>query len=162
MKKFLLPIMNLVNVVLVSIIFGLGGQTALNFIDTNNSKTAKGTWYQLVWTGYYADGGKTAGNVIGIIGFFLFVVAVAAILVAFLPTKFRKWVSVGMGAALIAAGVLFLITPFHAGLSEAIISNSKITSELIGMAVLAFVAGAISLGMAALEIVPMFLKKEAK
>lgn len=160
MKKFLLPIMNLINVVLVSIVFGLGAQTALNLIDTSKNKVGQGNWYQLVWRGYYTDMGKTGVNVLGIVGFFLFVLAVAAILVAFFPTKFRKWVCAGMGAALIASGVLFLLTPNGAGYS--FIANCKITSELIGMAVLAIVSGVLSLGMAAIEIVPIFLKKEAK
>ena len=161
MKKFLLPIMNLVNVVLVSIVFGLGAQTAALRINTE-PKLELGNWYQLVWQGSYVEFGKTSANVLGIIGFFLFVLAVAAILVAFFPTKFRKWVAVGAGAALIAAGVLFLLTPKNAGLGDAVVTNLKLTSELIGMSVLAFVSGAVLLGMAAIEIVPMFLKKEAK
>lgn len=156
MRKFLLPIINLVNVILVSIIFGLGANTAL----TGDTYPNRGNWYSLVWEGYLktgADGKQiVCANVVGIIGFFLFVIAVAGILVAFLPVSFRKWVNVGVGAALIAAGVLFLLTPN--GSMRNIPNVGEITDSLIAMAVLAFVSGAFSLGMAALEIVPMFKK----
>ena len=149
MRKFLLPIINLINVVLVSIVFGLGGEMSYTYANKNGQD-----WYNTVW--FPISEGRV--NVLGIVGFFLFVVAVAAILVAFFPAKFRKWLNIVIGLALIASGVLFLLTP-NGGLRDFRV-EVELTDALIAMSVLVFVAGALSLGMAALELAPA--KKEAK
>ena len=58
MRKFLLPIINLVNIILVSIAWGLSGKTAV--IDAGRSDQACGNIYQIVWMGSKA-------NIIGIV-----------------------------------------------------------------------------------------------
>ena len=145
MKKFLLPIINLVNLVLISITWGLSGKTAVT--DKLSSRTA--TYYTVLWEGH-------PGNALGIVGFFLFIVACALTLFAFLPVKVRKYATCVAGASYIAAGVLFLVCPhtFSSGIQE-----PKLTGALIAMAVLVFVAGAFSLCMSAIE---LFAKKESK
>lgn len=148
MRKFLIPIINLVNIILVSITFGLGSKTAV--LEKVSGEVAKGTYYQLVWNA--AD----HANVLGIIGFFLFVFAVAFMLALFIPFRCRKYLSLIVGAMFIGAGVLFLLTP---GACDVKIIKPELTGALIAMAVLVFVAGALTLGMAAIE---LSAKKEAK
>ena len=155
MKKFLYPIINLVNVVLVSIVFGLGANPAYS-VDKAQSIPAQHDWYNLVWQPIM--GGRS--NTVGIIGFFLFVFAVAGVLFAFIPTKVRQWVNVGVGAALIAAGVLFLLSP-AGGLRDATLTV-KLSDSLIAMAVLVFIVAAFALAMGILEILKVFDKKETK
>lgn len=150
MKKFLLPIINIINIVLVSITFGLGNNTAVYLKEVAQNRPA-GNWYQLVWE---------IPSVVGYLGFFLFVFGVATILFTLIPSKVRKWVNLLGGAALVAAGVMFLLTP---GASYAgSVLGTELSNALIAMAVLVFVAGALALIAALLEIVPLFIKKEAK
>ena len=141
MRKFLLPIINLVNVILISIAFGLSPQTAV--IDKALNDAPKGNYYQLVW------GAADKANVIGIVGFFLFVAAVALMLVNFLPIKARKVTSGVTGALFIAAGVLF--TKTQAGCVQTIL-QPQLTGAFMAMIVLTFIAGAFSLVMSVLEI----------
>ena len=140
MRKFLIPIVNLVNIILVSISFGLANNTAV--VDSALSNVGRGNYYQLVWNA--AD----KANVIGIVGFFLFVVAAALMLVNFVPFKCRKYTAVLTGGMFIASGVLFLMTPAKAALH---FIDMKLTGSLIAMAVLVIIAGALSLVMAALD-----------
>ena len=147
MRKFLLPIINLVNLILVSIAWGLSGKSAI--LDAGNNDLACGNMYQVIWEG------KT-GNAIGIVAFFLFIVGCALTLVAFLPVKWRKFVSCGAGAAYIAAGTLFLLSP--KGYDYAIV-KPELTSAFIAICVLILIAGAFSVGMACLEFLS---KKESK
>lgn len=137
MRKFLIPIINLVNVILVSITFGLANNPAFTS-DSGNSHR----YYQIVWNP--AD----KPNVIGIIGFFLFVVAAALMLVNFLPIKARKCIAPLTGLMFIGAGVLFLMTPAAADMRNI---NMELSGSLIAMSVLVFVAGALSLLMSVLD-----------
>ena len=144
MRKFLIPIINLVNVILVSITFGLANNPAAKDGDVNLAR-----YYQMVW----AKADKP--NIIGIVGFFLFVVAVALMLVNFLPIKARKVIAPLTGLMLIGAGVLFLKTP------ESLCYNPHelvLSGSLIAMAVLVIIAGALSLLMAVLD----FTSKKAQ
>jgi len=140
MRKFLIPIINLVNIILVSISYGLGNNTAV--IDSALSDTPRGNYYQLVWNA--AD----HANVIGIVGFFLFVIATALMLVNFLPIKARKVIAPITGAMFIGAGVLFLLTP---GKADIHFIEMKLTGSLIAMAVLVIIAGALTLVMSVLD-----------
>lgn len=155
MKKFLFPIVNLVNIVLISIVFGLGGNAFYEVEKAKVWETGQ-DWYNLVWQPIM--GGRA--NAVGIVGFFLFVFAVAAIVVTFFPSAFRKWVNVGAGAALIAAGVLFLVSP-QGGLRDAS-TATRLTDSGIAMGVLVFIAGAFALALGILEVLKVFDKKEAK
>ena len=149
MRKFLLPIINLVNVILVSIAWGLSANTSV--IDAGHSDEACGNFYQVVWQGSRA-------NVLGIIAFFLFCFASLAMLVAFLPVKVRKFVSCCAGVMFIATGVLFLLAPIPPHYARGI-AEAELTGSLIAMAVLVFCAGAFSLVMSVIEFLS---KKESK
>lgn len=140
MRKFLIPIINLVNIILVSISFGLANNTAV--IDSALNDAPRGNYYQLVWNA--AD----VKNIIGIVGFFLFVVAAALMLVNFLPIKARKVTSPLAGLMFIGAGVLTLMTPANANIR---FISMELTGSLIAMAVLLIIAGALSLVMAVLD-----------
>ena len=141
MRKFLIPIINLVNLILVSITFGLGAKDGAA-IDAGLNDIGRGNYYQLVWNA------SDKANVIGIVGFFLFVVAAALMLVNFLPLKARKCVAPLTGLMFIAAGVMFLLTPANAAIHFV---ELKLSGSLIAMAVLVFIAGALSLGMSVLD-----------
>ena len=147
MRKFLLPIINLVNLILISIAWGLSGKTAI--IDAGNGDYACGNMYQVIWQGKEA-------NPIAIVGFFLFIFGCAAMLAAFIPAKWRKFVSCGAGALFIASGVLFLCSPKT---YDYPIAKPELTSAFIAICVLILIAGAFSLAMSALEI---FEKKTLK
>ena len=148
MRKFLLPIINLVNLILVSIAWGLSGKSAV--LETVNHKSVGcGNMYQIVW------GGSNA-NIVGIIAFFLFCVACFATLVAFLPIKVRKFVACLAGLMYVGSGVLFLLSPKFYDYN---IQVPELTGAFIAFCVLILIAGAFSLVMAAID---MFAKKESK
>ncbi len=151
MRKFLIPIINLVNVILVSIVFGISVNPSA-FDTHTGSSVSVGNYYQLVWNP--AD----KANVLGIVGFFLFVVVAAVMLFNFLPVKARKFTAAVAGAMFIGSGVLFLMTPASADLGKVVIDSLELSGSLIAMAVLVFVAGALSLAMAALD----FTNKKAE
>ena len=148
MRKFLLPIINLVNIILVSIAWGLSGQSAVKDAVVKAHPVA-GNMYQVVWMGSKA-------NIIGIVAFFLFCVACFFTLVAFLPVKIRKFVVCLGGLMYVGAGVLFLLSPKFYDYS---IIKPELTGAFIAICVLILVAGAFSLLMAAID---MFAKKESK
>lgn len=139
MRKFLLPIINLVNLILISIVWGLSGQSAV----LDKTETGKGNFYQVVWMG-------TKGNAAGIVAFFLFCFACLALLVAFLPLKQRKVVTCLGGAMFIAAGVLFFIAPFPPHYDCGIV-EPKLSGALIAMGVLTLITGAFMLCMSLIE-----------
>ena len=139
MRKFLLPIINLVNVILVSIAFGLSANTAV--VDGN--EVAKGNYYQMVW------GAAEKPNMLGIIGFFLFIVAALLTLICFLPLKGRKFLALLTGVAYVGTGALVLMT--LKGWNYYIF-EPEMTGSLIAMAVLIFCAGALSLVMGVIEL----------
>jgi len=148
MRKFLLPILNLINLILISIVWGLSKQTAV--IDQQYNDAPRGIYYQVVW-------GGTKANVVAIIGFFLFIFACVATLAAFLPIKPRKFITCAGGLMYIGAGVMFLLGP-NPKFYDCSIIDFKLTGAMIAMAVLVFIAGFFSLLMSLIE----FRAKEEK
>ena len=147
MRKFLLPIINLVNLILVSIAWGLSGKTAV--IDAGRNDQACGNIYQVIWMGKNA-------NIIAIVAFFLFCVACLLTLFAFLPVKVRKFTTCLGGLMYVGAGVLFLLSPkfYDYGMIK-----PELTNALIAICVLILIAGALSLLM---SVIDFFAKKESK
>lgn len=141
MKKFIIPVINLVCLVMSAVIFGLGANSAVYIIG---SSTGAGNWYQLVWTI------PETLSVIAVLGFFLFIAAVALCLFAMIPFKFRKFVEVCVAGLFIAAGVMFLLTP---GAIYGANVDYK-TASLITMVVLAFVSGGLTCFGALLDFLP--------
>ena len=148
MRKFLSPILNVINLILVAIAWGLSGQTAVNDIGVKNSAAA-GNMYQLFWFG-------TKTNIIAIVAFLLFCVACFGLLVAFLPLKVRKFVACLNGLMFVGSGVLFLLSPKFYDYGS---GKFEMTGAFIAICVLLLVAGAFSILMAALEFTK---KKESK
>ena len=148
MRKFLSPILNLINLILVSIAWGLSGQSAVKDAVVESHPVA-GNMYQVVWMGSKA-------NILGIIGFLLFCVACFGLLVAFLPLKARKFVACLNGLMFAGAGVLLLLAPkfYDAGSGK-----FELTGAFIAICVLILVAALVSLCMAALDFTA---KKESK
>ena len=126
-------------------------------LKATTSPVEKGTTTDQPLGNYYSNVWNAADkpNVIGIVGFFLFVVAAALMLVNFLPIKARKGIAPLTGLMFIGAGVLFLMTPGKADIHWI---NMELTGSLIAMAVLVIIAGALSLAMAALD----FTNKKAE
>ena len=144
MKKFILPVINLVSLVLSAVIFGLGANSAVYWGQSSNGQ---GNWYQLVWS--IAE----TPTAVGLLGFFLFVFAVFATLVTMIPFKYRKFAVACVGAMFVVAGVMFLLTP--ASVYTGVNAEGYIKSDsLIAMAVLAFVAGGLELCGACVEFLP--------
>ena len=148
MRKFLSPILNVINLILVAIAWGLSGQSALNDIGVEANAPA-GNLYQLVFFG-------TKTNILAIIGFCLFCVACFGMLVAFLPLKVRKFVACLNGLMFAGAGVLFLLAPKFYDYGS---GKFEMTGAFIAICVLILVAALFSLCMAALEFTA---KKESK
>ena len=146
MRKFLLPIINVVNLILVSIAWGLSTKTAL--LDTARNDAKSGNLYEIVWMGEKA-------NAMGIIAFFLFIFGCALMLAAFLPIKARKYITCANGAFFIASGILFLLAPKT---YDRAIIEVKYTGAFIAIAVLILVAGAFAALMSVLE----FTEKKEK
>lgn len=151
MRKFLIPIINLVNVILVTIAFVLGNTSAATTSYSGTSSDLP-RYYHLIWNA--AD--KT--NVLGIVGFFVLIFAAVLMLINFIPFKGRKCVAGVAGAAFIAAGVLILKTPAAADLGPVVLGSLELSGALIAMAVLVIIAGALSLVMTVLDLTA----KEAK
>ena len=147
MRKFLLPVINVINLILVSIAWGLSGQSAV----LDKKEVGHGNIYEVIWMG-------TKPNVLAIVGFFLLCFASLALLVAFLPIKIRKFVTCFGGLSFIGAGVLFLISPFPPHYDRSII-EPKLSGALIAICVLLFVAGALTVLMSVSEFLG---KKESK
>ena len=147
MRKFLLPAINLVNLVLISVAWGLSGKTAI--IDAGRNDLASGNLYEIIWMGSKA-------NVLGIVGFFLFCVACLLTLVAFLPLKSRKFITCAGGLMYIGAGVLFLNAPWS---YDRQIVEIDLTSALLAIASLIIIAGAFTILMSLIEFLG---KKESK
>lgn len=143
MKKFIVPVINLIALVLSAVVFGLGANTSVVFTSKN---TAAGNWYQLVWTH------NNPLEVIPLVGFFLFCVAVFVALVTMLPFKGRKFCVLLAGLMFVGAGVMFLMTPNAAFGSDAHLYSK--TDSLIAMAVLVFVAGGLEVLGSCVELLP--------
>lgn len=140
MKKFILPVINLIALVLSGVIFGLGANSAIYRGEVSNGQ---GNWYQLVWEI------PQKLSVVAILGFFLFIAAVFFCLVAMVPFKYRKYVEACVAGLFIASGILILLTPARIYPAEYVKSASY-----IAMVVLSFVSGAITLVGACLEFLP--------
>ena len=145
MRKFLLPVINIVNLILVGIAFGLGGNTAI--YSPKGDTHPIGNYYQVIWN---------QPNVLGLVAFFLFVVGVFLLLVTLVPFKGRKFVALVNGGMLIASGILTL------GLGNELArpaSNPSFenSGSLIAFTVLLFIAGGLAILIALLE---LFMKKE--
>ena len=155
MKKLLFSLVSIVNMILIGIAFGLGANTAAWV--TKKEGTAIGNWYQLV----FPTAPRTPA-VANIICFCLLVLGAALVVFALLPFKFRKFVNIAGGGALIAAGVLTLWVPTnYMETSEAASKLSFYSSgSLIAMAVLLLVAGGLALAASCGEI--LLKDKEAK
>jgi len=137
MRKFLLPIISIVNLILAGIAFGLGGNTAA--YSPAGTDRAIGNYYQLVWN-------QPTG--MAVTAFFLFVFAVFFTLVYFIPFKHRKCANILVGGLFIAAGALTLTVPN--AYAQAAFAYTR-SGSLIAMSVLMFVAGGLTLLASLLE-----------
>ena len=151
MKKFILPVINLISMVLAGVIFGLGANTAVEFKPTG---AGAGNWYQLVWEL------SEKPNLFGLIGFFLLCVGAFALLVTLLPFKARKYVVLVVGLMLVGAGVMFFLSP-RAVYGYEVVKNANCigrnyvrTDSLIAMMILAFVAGGLEILGAVVVLLP--------
>ena len=144
MKKFILPVINLISIVLSAVVFGLGANSAVYRGQTSDGQ---GNWYQLVWTI------PQPLQVVAVMGFFLFVFAVFFTLVTMIPFKYRKVGLCLVGLMFVAAGVMFLMTPgaVYTGNNA---GSYKLSDSLIAMAVLVFVAGGLELVGACIDFLP--------
>ncbi len=133
MKKFLSPIINIVSLILVGIAYGLAGITAAHDV----AKQSIGNYYQIIWNN---------PNAINLVGFFLFIAGSAMLLIVFAP-KIRKFTSLLAAGLLIGGGVLALMAPANLHTVLPVYNQPG----LIGMATLLFVAGFLSLVIAAIE-----------
>ena len=143
MRKVLLALFSLVNVVLVSVAFGITAQTAV----TNNQDAGFANYYQLVF--------ERGSNPFALVSFILLVAGAAVLLVCLIPTKFRKFVLPVDAALFIAAGVFMLLAPHHVDTNQTL----TVTGSMTAASILVLVAG----GISCFECVLEFLKKkEAK
>lgn len=144
MKKFIVPIINLVSLILSSVVFGLGATSAVKFTPRDE---VAGNWYELVWTRF------SPLSAIAIVGFFLFCFACFFTLLTMIPFKFR-FVGVCLaGLLFIGAGVMFLLTP-GAVYTGSNASDYAKTDSFIAMIVLVFVAGGLELVATAVSLLP--------
>lgn len=150
MRKIIVTVLNLVNLVLLGITFGLGSLTAA----TNASGNSVGTYYSLVW-----PSSNAYFNALNLIAFFGLCVAAALALFLLLPVKFRKFVSAGATALLIFVGVLTLLVPANYVSVSEIAPALTLQDSLIAMGVLLFVAALLTCLGAVLEFLP---EKDAK
>lgn len=143
MKKFILPVINLIALVLGAVTFGLGANSA---VYRGQSTNGVSNWYQLVWT-------TKPGTLIPLLGFFFFVFAVFFALLTMIPFKGRKFGLVLTGGLFVASGVMFLLTP--AAVFTGVNAASYIKSaSFIAMIVLVFVAGGLELIGACVDFLP--------
>ena len=145
MKKFILPVINLISIVLSAVVFGLGANSA---VYRGVASAGQGNWYQLVWTI------APQPTLIGLLGFFLFVFAVFFALVTMIPFKGRKFAVCAVGLMFVTAGIMFLLTPGSYFDGSAAAAHYIKTDSYIAMAVLVFVAGGLELLGSAVEFLP--------
>lgn len=139
MRKFLSPIINLVNLILVGIAFGLAGNTAI-YSPVSPSEHALGNYYQVIWDN---------PQPMGVIAFFLFVVAVFFLVITLIPFKTRKFLAIVAGLMLIASAILTcIVTPTVAAFPNSV----ELSSSLIGFVVLLNIAGVFSITMGIIEL----------
>ena len=149
MKKFIVPVINLISMVLAGVIFGLGANSAIE----NKAGVGQGNWYQLVWQ--MSD----KPNLWGLIGFFALCVGAFALLITLLPFKARKYCVLVVGLLLIGAGVMIFLSPraiyaYNANNWNYLGQNYVRTDSLIAMSILAYVAGGLEVLGAVVEFLP--------
>lgn len=151
MRKFLLPVINLINLILVSIAWGISAakENDSAIIDAGNKDVGCGNLYQVVWGGSHA-------NILGIIAFFAFILGCVLMLAAFLPIKARKFIACLEGLSFVGAGVLFILSPKT---YDYPIVKAELTGRFIAIIVLILIAGAFSLLMSVIDFTG---KKESK
>ena len=151
MRKFLLPVINLINLILVSIAWGLSAakENDSAIIDAGNKDVGCGNLYQVVWGGSHA-------NILAIIAFFAFILGCVLMLAAFLPIKARKFIACLEGLSFVGAGVLFILSPKT---YDYPIVKAELTGRFIAIIVLILIAGAFSLLMSTIDFTG---KKESK
>ena len=145
MKKFIIPVINLVALVLSAIIFGLGANSAVYF--GSQTSNGQGNWYQLVWS--LSNGPAFFGQ----LGFFLFIAAVVGALLTMIAFKHRRFVLLFVCALFVGAGVMILLSPesVYTGVNAALYHR---TDSLIAMGVLAFVAAFLECVAALVDFLP--------
>lgn len=151
MRKFLLPVINLINLILVSIAWGISAakENDSAIIDAGNKDVGCGNLYQVVWGGSHA-------NILAIIAFFAFILGCVLMLAAFLPIKARKFIACLEGLSFVGAGVLFILSPKT---YDYPIVKAELTGRFIAIIVLILIAGAFSLLMSVIDFTG---KKESK
>ena len=151
MRKFLLPVINLINLILVSIAWGLSAakENDSAIIDAGNKDIGCGNLYQVVWGGSHA-------NILALIAFFAFILGCVLMLAAFLPIKARKFIACLEGLSFVGAGVLFILSPKT---YDYAIVKPELTDRFIAIIVLILIAGAFSLLMSVIDFTG---KKESK
>ena len=153
MRKFLLPVINLINLILVSIAWGLSAakenDSAIIDAAPGQHDVGCGNLYQVVWGGNHA-------NILGIIAFFAFILGCVLMLTAFLPIKARKFIACLEGLSFVGAGVLFILSPKT---YDYPIVKAELTGRFIAIIVLILIAGAFSLLMSVIDFTG---KKESK
>jgi len=140
MRKFLLPLLSLVNIVLLAVVFGVAAQCVGTRVDGSNF----GNYYQLVF--------QRGQNVFALLSFIFLCAGAVLVLFNLIPSKARK-VSLPLNAAfLIASGVLMLLSIGKT------LEKVSISGSLIAISVLMMVAGLVTLMMSVIE----FTKKASK
>ena len=139
MKKFILPVIVLIVLILVGVAFGLGSNSAVTLHEFKPG----GNWYQLVWT----TKGVTA---LACVGFFLLCFGAFFSIPAAVPF-ISKYFLLLAGALFVGAGVLMLMTP------GAVYSHGEpleLTASYIAACVLVLVAGGLELVGACVGFLP--------
>lgn len=140
MRKFVLPLLSLVNLVLLAVVFGVSAQCIGTRVDGSNF----GNYYQLVF--------ERGSNILALVSFILLVLGGLFTLVNLIPFKARKFTSIAHAAMTIGSGVLMLLAVTKTA------EKVTVSGSLVAVSVLLFVAGFMSILMGLLE----FTKKEAK
>ena len=143
MRKILLPILSLVNVVLIAVAFGVAAETCVE--NVNGSGFAN--YYQIVF--------NRGSNVFALLSFILLVVGSALLIVNLVPSKIRKFLLPAQAACFVATGVFMLLAPGKIDYAHKLSTTGSMTA----VAVLVIVAGALSCLMSVLSFMG---KKESK
>ena len=142
MRKIIATVVNLVNLILLGIAFGLGSLTAA----VNANDASIGTYYSLVW-----PTSQSYFNAMNIAGFFVFCVAAGIMLFLLIPLKVRKFVAVLEAVLLVFAGVATLLVPqMYCSVADPA-PLFYLQGGLIAMAVLMFVAALLTVFNVVLE-----------
>lgn len=143
MRKILIPVVNLVVFILVGIAFGLGALPAIH--QPADTAYSVGNFYEVIWSSQLPSNPS--------ISFILLCVGMLGVIVSFISFKGRKFVAAISGLVLIGAGVMCLLVPqnYFAAFETTNGLSYSIGAGLIGMSVLSFIAGALSICVSALD-----------